>query len=131
MGHTVCDPQVKAQVMAALLAGQSISELAKAYNIPPGTIRAWKFRAKDATATVLRQDATQKKSTAELVRGCLEAILGAVKKIAETVQNEEYIERQSASEVAVLLGVLSDKGFRILEAAERANSEAASQSPAP
>jgi transposase-like protein len=36
--------EIKAAVMAALLTGQSVSEVAKEYKIPEGTIYSWKSR---------------------------------------------------------------------------------------
>lgn len=110
--------EVKAAVIAALLEGQSVSRVAKDYNIPSGTVKSWKNRQEltnDATV------ATQKKEIPDLIISLLETHLQAAIGIARAI-DEDYIKKQSASEVAVLLGVINDKAFRMLEALGRAEN---------
>jgi hypothetical protein len=54
-----------------------------------------------------------------LVITLLETHLQAAIGIANAI-DADYIKEQSASEVAVLLGVINDKAFRMLEALGRA-----------
>lgn len=115
MARTHSD-ETKAAVMAALLAGQSVSSVARDYKIPKGTVSAWKARHSAGVA----DNATQKKDVreriGELVLDHLEESLKALKVMAATAANPEWLKGQSASELAVLYGVVADKTHRILEA---------------
>lgn len=106
--------ETKAAVMAALLTGQSITEVAKEYDIPKGTVSSWKARELgDISHTI----ATQKRE--ELGDLLLEYLRETVKTmIAQSVfaRTEEWLKRQTASEFAVMHGVQTDKAIRLLEA---------------
>jgi transposase-like protein len=53
--------EIKAQVMAALLAGQSINATAAQFQIPKGTVSGWARRAGQGINSELATVATQKK----------------------------------------------------------------------
>jgi transposase-like protein len=112
--------EIKASVLAALLAGQSVGEIARQYNLPEGTVKSWKNRSKfaDQVAT----DATQKKEIGELLMDYLQTNLATLKAQAEMFADKEWLAKQSASEVAVLHGVMTDKAIRLLEALSRDSS---------
>ncbi len=106
------DPPVKAQVLAALLAGQGAEKIAQQYLIPVGTVRGWKAKAKADDGVV-----TQKKEEiGELLLGYLAVSLATLTKQAEFFADETWLRKQDASSVAVLHGVLADKAVRLLEA---------------
>ena len=110
----------RAAVMAALLVGQSVSEVASEYNIPPATIRSWKSRQGNgnAVATV----ATQKKEeVGDLLLGYLQASLLALRLQAEHFGDKSWLTAQDASSLAVLHGVQVDKAIRLLEALTNAD----------
>lgn len=114
--------KTKTAVMAALLEGQSAAQVAEDYNIPVGTIHSWKNRQENANAEDYARIASEKRERIadliiELLSSHLEAATSIIKAVAD---DEEYIKNQSASEVAVLLGVINDKAFRMLEALGRA-----------
>ena len=97
--------------MAALLTGQSVSSVAREYSIPKGTVSGWKRQAQGVAGV-----ATQKKERiGELIIEYVEAALDSLRSQVEAVGNEKYINKQSASELAVLHGVIADKAIRILE----------------
>lgn len=105
--------ETKAQVMAALLAGQSVSFAAREYKIPYSTVGTW---AKEARG-LIRQSSTQKRERiGELVVDNVEAALEATRALANVFADPTWIAKQGASELAVLYGVISDKTYRILEA---------------
>lgn len=110
--------ETKAAVIAALLEGQSVSRVAKDYNIPRGTVTSWNTRQKEGASSD-EVDASQKKEISNLIIDLLESHLEAAINIAQSI-DVDYIKKQSASEVAVLLGVINDKAFRMLEALGRA-----------
>ena len=111
MARTYSD-ETKAAVMAALLAGQSVSSVAKEYDIPKGTISNWKTRRLRGVS----QNGTQKRSLDDLLVQYVEENLITLRTQAEVFRDEKWLKRQTASEAAVLHGVLADKTVRLLEA---------------
>ena len=103
--------ETKAAVLAALLAGQSINSVAREYKIPKGTVSAWKNRG-------VAKKATQKKidSIGELLVSYLQTTLRTLQKQAEIFGDETWLKKQTASDAAVLHGVMTDKSVRLLEA---------------
>lgn len=104
--------ETKAAVLAALMEGQSITKVAKEYDIPKGTVSSWKKR----NANI----ATQKKEVGELLVKYLETNLEALQAQAEAFKNTEWLKKQTASDAAVLHGVMTDKAVRLLEALSNA-----------
>lgn len=109
--------EIKAQVIAALLDGQSIRQVAQQYSIPKTTVQNWKKEAQNP------KYGTQKKEVSELLLDYLKANLEALRAQAEVFKDRAWLEKQSASEVAVLHGVMTDKAIRLLEAMSKANEE--------
>lgn len=124
-------PEVKAQVMAALLAGQSASSVAKEFGIPRGTVISWQTRnvrpILESVATDA-SDASQKKQQEvnELVLDLLIAQLKSQISMAEHAGDKKWLTQQDASAVAMLMGVGNDKVFRLLQALEDGRSNAES-----
>lgn len=117
------DEATKAAVMAALLTGQSVSEIAKQYSINPATVRSWKSRQQngESVATV----ATQKKEEiGELLLGYLQATLHSLTIQAAHFSDKKWLMMQSADALAVLHGVTVDKAVRLLEALGNAGTDA-------
>jgi hypothetical protein len=107
--------EVKAQVIAALLAGQGVNEVARNLNIPKANVSRWGREV----AEQLEQLGTQKKDEiGELLTGYVRSNITALRVQTEHAADTTWLKKQSASEVAVLHGVLADKLVRILEAAE-------------
>lgn len=124
MGAPQHSEEVKAQAMAALLAGQSVRQVAKAYKLPLGTVKQWRRidvpNPERAAAT-----AAQRERVGDLILDNLTALLTATKAIIERVsQNEKWTTEQSASELAVFVGVLYDKAIRIAEALPEPDGDA-------
>ena len=124
---TTYDPEVKAAALAALLAGQSVSHVAETYRIPRGTVADWSAKARGEVTKAAQGARTER--LGDLILDNLEAMLKATRTIVESVsQDKDWLKQQSASEVAVLIGVISDKAFRILEALPEPTPEAANVS---
>jgi len=105
--------ETKAQVMAALLTGQSVSAVASNYKIPYSTVGTW---AKDAKGLVRDSPIQKRERIGELVIDNVEAALEATRAMANVFADTEWLNKQEASQLAVLYGVISDKTYRILEA---------------
>jgi len=105
--------------MAALLAGQSVTEIARQYHINKATIIAWR-RAAAADGSFLdelRPEADVRLAEiGDLVATYLREVLATVCVQAELFRDKAWLAKQPASEAAVLHGVMVDKAIRILEA---------------
>lgn len=110
--------EVKGAVMAALLAGQSISSVAKEYKIPKGTVHGWQRQAETLTRSGgVGGVATEKQGRiGDLLFEYLIASLMSLKVQAEHFGDKKWLERQSADSLAILHGVTVDKAVRLLEA---------------
>jgi len=112
----------KAVVLAALLAGQSVNQIAEEYKIPKSSVSRLK---KLIPAAELAQIGTQKaENLAGLIAANLEGSFEAIQNILKQTRNANWLDKQPAAELATFLGVTSDKVFRVLEAIENAQSTA-------
>lgn len=114
MSDNSYDKETKASVMAALIAGQSVSSVAREYNIPKGTVSNWKRR--DGAKL-----GTQKNEMGDLILSYLKTNLAALKAQAEVFSDPEWLMKQEASQLAVLHGVMTDKAIRLLESLSSSN----------
>ena len=112
--------ETKAAVMASLLAGQSVCEVAKAYQISKSTVSG----LRGSVASDIEQLQTQKRDRiGELLGDYVECNLITLKAQSEHFRDKAWLNKQPASELAVLHGVVADKTIRILEASEATTSE--------
>lgn len=115
------DPQIKAQVMGALLAGQGVAEVAKQFGLDKSVVSRW---SKKIPLQKLQQIATQKQQNfEELILEYVGSAVRALQAQVEEASRPEYIKKQSASELATLHGIVADKLFRILSALEPVQDE--------
>jgi transposase-like protein len=114
--------QQKAAVLSALLAGQGVTDVARSFGIPEGTVKSWWSRQRNGenVATV----ATPKREViGEMLVGYLEETIATMRAQLKVFADESYIKKQSAADAAVLHGVIADKGFRLLEALDGGNAD--------
>ncbi len=112
--------QVKAQALALLLAGQSFNEVARALNVPIGTLKSWKQRNGDVLDAVrVAPDAsaasTKKERIGALLLDYAIATLETLIAQQKAFASETWLYKQSAEGVAILHGVATDKVIRLLE----------------
>lgn len=119
--------EVRAEAIAALLAGQGVTEVARKYKLPKATVSRLKNKI---APELLEQVETEKtNSIATLIENHLSESLQAAAGLARKVRtNDEWLFRQNAADIGVLYGILTDKAIRILEAAESAIAQAPSES---
>lgn len=108
--------ETKAAVIAALLEGQSMRSVARNYDIPLGTVKGWKSQHKNSKVIT-----PKKERIGELLLEYLEANLTALRKQAEVFTDPAWLAKQTASDAAVLHGVMTDKAVRLLEAMAKHN----------
>lgn len=108
-------PEVKASVMAALLAGQSVTEVAAEYAIPEGTVKTWRRQLR---AENILDQPEKKDELGGLLIEYLRENLTTLAAQSRHARNPEWLQKQPASELAVLHGVIADKTVRLLAALE-------------
>jgi transposase-like protein len=115
-------PEKKAAVMAALLAGQGVDATARQYKISKATVSRWKSELGNER---MEQIETKKRETMdELLLDYLRETLTTLQVQAIHFRDQDWLAEQSASELAVLHGVQTDKAIRLLEALESAGGDA-------
>jgi transposase-like protein len=129
--RTSYSTETKAAALAALLEGQSVSAVARTYNIPKGTVSAWKQRRAATLQPTASDDAdaaTQKRdSIGDLLLTLVETNLRGLIAASAVMQDAEWVRKQDASELGVFLGITHDKVVRMLEAMD---ASAAPEPPA-
>ena len=124
--------EVKAAILAGLLAGQTYATLAAQYGIPEGTIKSWQSRQGDGegVATVATVATERREELGGLLGDYLTELLKTLATQARTFRDEGWLKEQSAAELAALHGGLADKAIRILAALEPAPDEQSNPDPA-
>lgn len=99
----------KAAALAALLEGQSVNQVARAYKLPVGTVKKWSAARKI-------EPVEHQKEIGELLLEYLRENLITLRAQAVLFRDPNWMAKQDAGEVAVLHGVLTDKAVRLFEA---------------
>ena len=109
--------ETRAAVMSALLTGQSVSSIAREYKIPKGTVSSWKKKTTSLVAGG-RADSDPKKNdrVGQLLIDYLQANLESLRIQVDAFSDPAWLKSQTASDAAVLHGVMTDKAVRLLEA---------------
>ncbi len=102
------DPSLRATVMAALLAGQGVTEVARQYRLPKSTVQRWRKQA--------RVEAGKSDEIGDLLMGYLRENLRTLTAQAIIFRDRSFVTRGSPEHAAILHGVLTDKAVRLLEA---------------
>jgi transposase len=118
-------PEVKAEVMAALMAGQSAREIEQKFGVSKTTAAVWSKEAEAFTGVRTLPD-TKKEQIQGLLIDLFVAKLKSQISLAEHAGDKVWLKMQDASAVAMLLGVSDDKLIRMLEKYESNGSDAAS-----
>lgn len=111
------DQETRSAVIAALLSGQGVSEVAKQYNLNPSVVS--RLKASIAPEDLEKVATVKKEQLTDLVEAHLIASLKAAVAIAGQANDDSWRSKQPASELAVFYGVLSDKSIRLIEIAGR------------
>jgi len=115
--------ETKAAVMAALLAGQSVSSTAKEYKLPKGTVSNWKRKAKERAGGTEETYPKKAAEIGELLIGYLHTNLETLRVQSVFFRNEAWLKQQNAADLAVLHGVVTDKSIRLLESLSGTSAE--------
>ncbi|HXI16744.1 MAG TPA: hypothetical protein VNM48_10245 [Chloroflexota bacterium] len=117
--------QTKAACIASLLAGNTVAFVAREHGVPATTVGEWALR-NGASSVLVRaetargRDQGQMEQIGGLVFAYLTAALRALELQAQQFSDKAWLAKQPAADLAVLHGVVADKGYRLLEALQRA-----------
>jgi transposase-like protein len=108
-------PEVKAAVMAALMDGQSLRQIEREHGVAKSTVAAW-GKETDGIVVSVRDTLDKKKAQiTELLVDLFLAKLESQISLAKHAGDRDWLKKQDASAVAMLLGVSDDKLIRLLE----------------
>jgi transposase-like protein len=110
------DDATRAQVMASLLQGQSIDHAAETYSIPRSTVARWRKKARGLLGELDGPEAGDVAAIGDLLMHYMREGLETVAAQQQVFRDPTWLREQSASEAAVLHGVVVDKLVRLLEA---------------
>ncbi len=114
MPNRTYSPELKAQVIAEWQAGASTWRLEKAYEIPRPTIQGWVNAVQRIAIRVQPQKPYDLRAKGlKLIDGSA----AAAENILDLTNNEKWLQRQSAGELAIFYGVIFDKLARLAEGA--------------
>ena len=118
--------ETKAAVMAALLAGQGIHEVAREFHLDASTVSRWRAKLpaaqqQAAAAATAEREQGAADEFGQLLAGYLRSTLISLRAQTEHFGDPLWLKGQNAADLAVLHGVQTDKAIRLLEAAERAD----------
>ena len=109
----------KAAVMAALLAGQGVTDVATQYRLPKSTVSRMKNEL--LPEQLEKVEADKGKRIEDLLFGYLDAGITALTNQAELAGDVSYLKQFPPQQLAVLHGVMADKMVRIIEASTPAD----------
>lgn len=129
MARDPIPPEVKAAAIADLMSGIQPAVVAADYGLPSGTVRSWKARLDlpatgvategvgVATGVAIRQPAIEAQQLAlgDLIMANLRAKLYATQKIAEYATTTNWLNNQTAADVATLFTALDQSAVAILD----------------
>lgn len=123
--------ELKAAILAARLAGASVADVARTYQVSESTVKRWQRAARQLGVTpgVTPQNTEALHADlGEALGGLVLENLATLRAIAVGARAPAYLRAQPADDLAVLYGVIADKTIRVLEAFQRA--EAVPEDPA-
>lgn len=119
-------PELRARVVAEVVAGDSIRAVAKRWGIPYPTAQAWWREDRPTDTTDAR---TQRRMVDQLYDTAFDC-LDAVRATAGLFQDPAWTRAQTAEGLAVLVGVLSDRTVRMLGGLRPAEPDDQARGPA-
>lgn len=109
-------PETVARVLADILFGKRRDVAAKQYGVPVNTVHGWMWRMD----RIIEPKNERGERIAALLEEYVESNLLTLKAQSELGRDREWLQKQSAGEIASFHTVLADRTIRILEAAQAA-----------
>jgi transposase-like protein len=111
--------EIRAAIVAALLAGQGVSDVARKFKIDKSIV--CRLRKKIPKDLLQRLATKQTDALDDLFSELLTAQLKTLRFVQDFVRTERglaWLEKQSAAELATFTGITEDKAFRLCEASQ-------------
>jgi hypothetical protein len=109
------DPELVAQVTAALLAGMAMAEAARKYNLSPASVS--RIKANLDQGKLKEVETESRRRIDDMLVLSVQSHLDALKGISEVAQDKVYLRKQSPEGLATLHQRIEDHAFRLLESA--------------
>lgn len=122
MGRSTYSDEVKANALGMMFTGNTPNYVSKKLDIPLGTLKGWKSKA-IANNPPMEVPTQKNLYLGELIFGVLEKELILLQSIADAASDPEWIHKQSADDLGLFLGIVSDKITRLLETMSKGKGE--------
>ena len=109
--------ELRAQAVAAVLAGQALADVARRFGIAKGTLGNW--LAERDVGTVGTPDAHNEPDLGDLIYGLITDHIAAISAQLQAASRPEWLCQQSAAELGQLLGAERDTLLRLLAGLRR------------
>jgi transposase len=103
---------LKAQAIAALIAGESPTDVANRFKVPRTSVRNWKLALGPEKLAEVSRNSTGRLD--ELICDYLEELFRSLSAQAQRVQEPGYLEKQSAAGIAALYDTMSDRALLMM-----------------
>ncbi len=107
--------QQKSEVLAAILTGSSLLSVAEETGIPYSTIQRWSV-TEPRKLGIVEHVEDEKEELGALVTEYIRESLRTLTVQARQFASPDWLQKQSANDVAILHGVMADKTIRVLSA---------------
>lgn len=105
-------PELRAQVVAAIAAGATVREVAARFKLDKGLVSRW--AATDVTVATARANVRSPEILADLIFDLIATHVQTISAQLSAVARLDYLEKQSAADVAELLATERDTLLRLL-----------------
>lgn len=116
-------PEEKAAVLAALLAGQGVCEIAEQHNLTVSQVSSWKNELTSEQITAIQTK--NREEFEELIRVFVREALTTMACQVRFFRDERWLRSQDAAAAGTLFGITTDKVVRLLQANQAAIEAAA------
>ena len=110
--------ELRAQAVAAVLAGQALADVARRFGIAKGTLGTW-LAQDDDYRTFRTPDAHNEPDLGDLIYGLITDHITAISAQLQAASRPEWLCQQSAAELGQLLGAERDTLLRLLAGLRR------------
>lgn len=108
------EDRVKAEAVAAVALGESVSAVARRLGVSRAAVMKWRDASGVTPVTAVTQD--KREDLAGLIVEHTYALLRSLTAIVEHTQDKDWLRKQPAGELAILYGVQFDKLARVAAA---------------
>lgn len=124
-------PDLRAEAVAAVLAGAALADVARLYGISKGTLGTWLAQDDDVrTVRTNSARARDPEALADLILDLIAEHIITIRAQLREAARPEYVAKQPAAELASLVAVERDTALRLLAGLRPADHQPALEPPA-